>query len=146
MKKHAITLLAMIVLPACAVELGSGNGKADSRAILATITAEIGDAACDDSSQCRTLPVGAKACGGPEAYLAWSSQRGKEKTLLTLSDAHQTARRAEQGKSGMASNCAMVVDPGARCVRPDAARSAKPPAGRCTLNNEQNTSSAESTR
>ena len=45
----------------------------DARAVRETITREIGAATCTEHAQCATLPVGYKACGGPDAYVAWSS-------------------------------------------------------------------------
>src|SRR3990167_6884371 len=39
--------------------------RAGEAALLARIDAEVGGAPCSSSTQCRTLPIGAKACGGP---------------------------------------------------------------------------------
>ena len=89
------------------------------------IAAEIGDAACDTDAQCRTLGVGAKACGGPEGYIAWSSKgarneggKGSDKgaRLAALAAAHATERERENERSGMRSNCAVTPDPGAVCM------------------------------
>lgn len=142
MKKHPLTLallrvrvmplLVALALPAAATEIDVGKtGKLDSSGLLAAIGAEIGDAACDNTAQCRTLPVGAKACGGPEAYLAWSSKRSNEKTLRAMAEAQQAASRADNKRSGMASNCAIVTDAGASCLPPAAGGTAS---GTCTLN------------
>ena len=77
---------------------------------------EIGDAACDSDAQCRTLGVGAKACGGPEGYLAWSSKvNGQGTRLAAMAAAHSTERERENERSGMRSNCAVTQDPGAVC-------------------------------
>ena len=40
---------------------------------LARIRALVGDAPCGGDADCHTLALGARACGGPEAWLAWSS-------------------------------------------------------------------------
>ena len=99
------------------------NPAASSSAqLLAQIQAEIGDAACDSPAQCHSIGVGAKACGGPEGYLAWSSKRSDEKKLMGLVAQHAETRRAENLASGMMSDCRLVTDPGATCQ-----------AGRCTL-------------
>lgn len=86
------------------------------------IEAAIGDAACSSSAQCRTLPIGARACGGPERYLAWSTQRSDAAQLDKLAQALKAQREAENARSGMASTCQFLMDPGAQCV-----------AGRCQL-------------
>lgn len=100
----------------------NSSGKPSSQALWQQIQAEIGDAACDGPQQCHSIAVGAKACGGPDAYLAWSSKRSNEAKLRALIAAHAQARKDENATSGMVSDCRMVTDPGASCQ-----------AGRCVL-------------
>jgi hypothetical protein len=83
--------------------------------LLKQLRAEIGDAACDTSAQCHTIAVGYKACGGPEAYLPWSSKASSEKKIRNLAEAHGTQRKNEVVASGMLSNCMAEMDPGATC-------------------------------
>jgi len=75
----------------------------------------IGDAACSDASQCRTLPVGARACGGPEAYLPYSTANLSEPALQALAARYKSEREAQNAASGMMSNCRFIPDPGAVC-------------------------------
>ena len=90
---------------------------------LATrIAADIGDAACDNSSQCRTLPYGHKACGGPERYLPYSTKVTDPIRLTQLAQQLAEARRREDQRDGMMSTCSVELDPGATCN-----------AGRCVL-------------
>lgn len=81
------------------------------------------DTTCRSDSDCHTLGVGAKACGGPERYLAWSSQRSDGAALRQLVAQHAAARRADDARAAMMSTCSVVADPGASCR-----------AGQCTLN------------
>jgi hypothetical protein len=97
----------------------SGTGSAD---LLRQIQVQTADLSCDGPQQCHTLAVGAKACGGPERYLPWSSKQQDGAALRELAAHHAALRRAEDTKSGMLSNCMAVQDPGANCV-----------AGRCVL-------------
>ena len=90
--------------------------------LLAQIQAEVGAAACDSTQQCQTIAIGAKACGGPESYLAWSTKNNDGKKLKALAQAHAEASRKQQQADGMMSTCSIVTDPGASCV-----------AGRCVL-------------
>jgi hypothetical protein len=83
--------------------------------LMQQIHAEIGDAACDAEDQCKTVAVGRKACGGPEAYLAWSTKRSDGAKLAQLRAAYAAERQAYNSSSGMASTCLMVTDPGASC-------------------------------
>lgn len=70
---------------------------------------------CDSNNECHTIGVGAKACGGPERYLAWSSRQSDGAELKRLVDQHAAARRAADARAGMMSTCSVVSDPGATC-------------------------------
>ena len=84
--------------------------------LLQKIKDEIGTAECDNASQCKTLPVGHKSCGGPEGYLAYSTKSGNSKRLMALAEQYAAARKAENERSGMLSSCMVEPDPGATCV------------------------------
>jgi hypothetical protein len=75
----------------------------------------VGSAACTESSQCHTLALGARACGGPENYLAWSSAHTEAAPLRALAERYNNERRAEIAKSGEMSTCRFIPDPGAQC-------------------------------
>jgi hypothetical protein len=106
--------LAMLTLAAACNSAPKVEPK-NSAALFKEIQAEIGDAACDNAQQCRSIAVGHKSCGGPEGYLAWSSKRSSEARLQALVAAHASARQEENRRSGMLSDCRFVTDPGASC-------------------------------
>ena len=101
--------------PAPAPVLESARLERELRAL-------IGPAACSTGAQCRTVAVGAKACGGPSAYLAWSTEDTDAARLADLAARQAAAQRRENEAGRLVSNCALVTDPGAACV-----------AGRCQL-------------
>lgn len=76
----------------------------------------IGTPGCSDSSQCRSLPVGALACGGPQEYLPYSTLRTNENELLGVAERFKTERQAQIKSSGEMSICIHRPDPGAVCV------------------------------
>jgi hypothetical protein len=102
---------------------GPASGAADDRGdrgdrgdrALAALQALVGDAACRDDTQCRTLPVGTLACGGPASYLAWSTLRSNETALKAA--AAPLAHRRPGSARGEMSICRVLPDPGARCVQ-----------------------------
>ncbi len=96
-----------------------------SASLLPQIKALIGEAGCDSDAQCHSIGIGAKACGGPSGYLAWSSQRTDGAALKALTERHAKAAREEQERSGMLSNCRFMPDPGARCVAAGSQRQCK---------------------
>ena len=112
---------------------GARHASSASRAIRdpgrdeAALQALVGDAACRDDTQCRTLPVGSLACGGPASYLAWSTLRSDEAALKAA--AAPLAQRRPGSARGEVSICRVLPDPGARCAR-DSADSAL---GTCRL-------------
>jgi hypothetical protein len=94
-------------------------------ALWQQVQAEVGDARCSADAQCHSLAVGHKACGGPSAYLAWSSEVSREPVLTQRAEQYSQAQQAESARSGRLSTCSVLPDPGARC---DALTS------RCVLN------------
>ena len=102
---------------------GTGTPAAPGGDTLAQIRALIGDAACTDASQCHTLALGARACGGPQAYLPWSSARTDGAALAVLGERFKKEREAAIAASGEMSTCQFLPDPGATCR-----------AGTCQLN------------
>lgn len=120
-------LLSLSSLLACATEplpkpKPMNKPAQTSAQLYAEIKTLIGDAPCDDVSQCRTIAVGFKACGGPGGYLAWSTKNVDEAQLKDLVQRQAAASQAESQRDGMISDCRMVTDPGAACR-----------AGRCVL-------------
>lgn len=101
---------------------GQGRRPAAKAGALAEIQERIGSAACTDSSQCHSLPVGARACGGPEYYLAWSSANADGGRLRALAERYKAERQAANAADGRMSDCRYAMDPGAVCT-----------AGRCQL-------------
>ena len=86
-------------------------------ALLQQIDVAIGSAACTTDSQCRTIGIGARACGGPAAWRPWSTQTQiSSDSLLALADQLATLQRSRQAQYGMASNCRYLPDPGSVCV------------------------------
>jgi hypothetical protein len=116
---------ACVTLVACAAPASPPKPKAAASGgdTLAKIHALIGDAACSDSSQCHTLALGARPCGGPQAYLPWSSAKTDGAALATLAAQYRLEREAAIAASGELSTCRFLPDPGAVCR-----------AGTCQLN------------
>jgi hypothetical protein len=121
---HRARLLAglTLLLAGAVCNASAGAGDNGSASLLARIDAERGSAACDSDAQCHSIGIGARACGGPERYLAWSDKTGDGTRLRALVAAHAQARRADNARSGMMSTCLALPDPGAVCT-----------AGRCAL-------------
>ena len=82
---------------------------------LGEIRALIGTPSCSDASQCRTIALGARACGGPQGYLAYSTAQTDENALRALGERYKAERQAQIEASGEMSDCRFIADPGAVC-------------------------------
>ncbi|MDP9107778.1 MAG: hypothetical protein M3N23_01755, partial [Pseudomonadota bacterium] len=76
----------------------------------------IGDARCDHAAQCHALPVGSKACGGPQSYLPYSDRAHNESQIQSLSQHYTALQRAQSQASGEISDCSMRLAPTAICT------------------------------
>ncbi len=91
---------------------------------LTAVKTAIGKATCETNDQCQAVAMGAKACGGPEFFLAWSSAVQNDKRVKAenapnipqLAQKHRAAREAQIAAEGEMSDCKVVSDPGAQCV------------------------------
>ena len=127
----------LLWLSACTASVGSDPAPAGDVA-MAPVEQLIGTAACSTDADCRTIALGEKACGGPMLYRAWSSRRTDPQALANAAARYTATQRDRREASGMASNCARVDDPGARCVAPPVANAASAGSvgeaiGRCEL-------------
>jgi hypothetical protein len=118
--------LCCAVLGACAVLEGPTGAAAAATApssvaagqggdTLARIHALVGTPGCGADRECRTLALGARPCGGPEGYLAYSTAHTPAAELRALGDVYQAERRGANSRSGMMSDCRVMPDPGAVC-------------------------------
>lgn len=87
-----------------------------SQRLAQELRTAIGPARCTSDSQCRSLPVGAKPCGGPAGYWAWSTEGTDAKRVLELARQQSDAQKREIEASGLLSDCRVIVDPGAACI------------------------------
>ncbi|MFN3789981.1 hypothetical protein [Massilia sp.] len=135
-----LILIFLLACSACAtqaqdpgrkgVPAAASGAAASGTDTLARMRALAGGGACTESGQCRTLPVGAMACGGPEAYLPYSMSGTDEKALRALGEQYKAEREAANKAGGMMSICRHLPDPGAVCVSGSCQLGASSPAAR----------------
>jgi hypothetical protein len=66
---------------------------------------------CSSASQCRTAPVGSRACGGPRYYLVYCSLTTDSVALFKKLDAVTNAERAYNQHYNIASTCEFRMPP-----------------------------------
>ena len=72
---------------------------------------------CTADTECRSVAVGAKACGGPTGYRAYSSKTASPDSVEALAQHERELAAAQAKASHQVSPCFMLADPGARCVQ-----------------------------
>jgi hypothetical protein len=108
--------VAPAAAPVAAANVSAGvSAPADEAALLARLRTEIGEARCTADTQCRTLGIGHKACGGPQQWWAWSTLTARGERLQAWADELAALQKKRQEASGMLSNCLYVADPGTVC-------------------------------
>lgn len=91
------------------------------------LTDAVGEARATDVSACRALAVGAKACGGPTAYVVFSSTATDAAEAERLAGDVTALDRAANLQFGLVSTCEMLLEP---AVALDAGRCVAAPPGR----------------
>ncbi len=76
---------------------------------------------CSTAGQCGVLPLGERACGGPEEFLVYCPRSTDVAALTRKADALAAAQRAFNTRYGVASTCEMRLAPtatlaGGRCA------------------------------
>ncbi len=127
MKPITILLLSCLFLAACdktgsennvscesvSVSL-SGDYETDlatSNTLNAEIIALVEDVSANKGSQCYSIAVGAKACGGPERYLVYSSKNVDVDALEAKVCYFNEWRASMNIEYGLVSDCAVAAPP-----------------------------------
>lgn len=66
---------------------------------------------CTSGDQCRTAPVGSRACGGPRYYLVYCSRTTDSAALFRKLDDVSSAERAYNAKYQIGSTCEFRMPP-----------------------------------
>ena len=81
----------------------------------ADISTKILKPLCTSDAQCRALPMGARSCGGPDRYQAYSTQVSNSADLERLSAEHQRLSAQRNELEGTMGICSILPAPAMRC-------------------------------
>jgi hypothetical protein len=114
----SVGALLGVTLIACAGGQSRAPAKEEGAPeLLKRLRAMEATATCTSTADCRTLPIGARMCGGPEAWLAMSAaQMGEAGPLAERFTALRKSANVIAAAKGIASTCEMVPEPGVGCV------------------------------
>jgi hypothetical protein len=105
-------LALLLVLPACA---GYAGDKEEAERLRREITGLIGAAPCNNLVNCRVIGLGARPCGGPEEYVAYSTW-SKRDEIETRALEYNFLRQELIAREGVAGICVVLPEPKAACV------------------------------
>jgi len=92
------------------------------KAVRSEIVSLIGAPRCANLVHCRVLALGARPCGGPSEYLAYSSLTANRETLEAKAYEYSFLEEEVNRSKGAVGSCEVLPQPRATCVD-----------GRCTL-------------
>jgi hypothetical protein len=101
-------------VPADSAEVQADTASLD--VLRAEARAQVGDPTCTMTAQCRTIPFGAKPCGGPWSYLVYSVATTDSAQLAGAVDRY-TAREHDLNRlEQRVSDCGLVTEPDVMCA------------------------------
>ena len=71
---------------------------------------------CDSAAECRTAPVGSRACGGPRYYLVYCAKTTDSAALFRKLDAIAAAEREYNQRYNLVSTCEFRMPPNVSLV------------------------------
>ena len=75
------------------------------------IRSMVGTAQASSYQQCRLLAVGSRSCGGPEYYIAYSTESVDEATLLKLAEDYAELKQAVDAEQNIVGTCEVLPEP-----------------------------------
>jgi len=107
-----LILLAPLLVSGCGThENTQDEDRQELDQLAAQIDGIVGDATCDDISDCRMIEFGTKPCGGPWGYLVYSIKETDTTFLAYKVAKYNGMDDAYNKKWGILSDCVMAPMP-----------------------------------
>lgn len=74
------------------------------------------DKPCQQSAECRVLPVGHRACGGPDGFVIFSTQNNDAQTIENIVETISNLQRQRNIAEQRMSICQHLTVPAAQCI------------------------------
>jgi len=105
-----IVLLTIVFGCTSTTELGKEDDLVELNNLKEEIELLVNSGVCSENSSCDSIAFGSKACGGPKAYLAFSSSINVE-LLQQKVVTYNALETAFNQKWGIISDCSVVMPP-----------------------------------
>lgn len=111
---------SLIYFLAAVSSCGDDFNESDDLARLAALKTEVlllvGEAECSDIGKCRSLPLGAKLCGGPWEYLIYSITDSDTLKIKEKAEEYNEWNRVLNSRYGYVSDCKITEEPQLLCL------------------------------
>jgi hypothetical protein len=121
-----LALTPALALAGDASAAAAGSDEAALKAIHGEIINLIGEPRCANLVHCRILSLGARPCGGPSEYLAYSSITANGETLEAKAYEYSFLEEEVNRSKAAAGACEVLPEPRAACI-----------GGRCSLSSDR---------
>jgi hypothetical protein len=121
-----VAATGLIGIAACLPAAAAGSDEEALDALHQQIIAMIGEPRCENIVHCRVLALGARPCGGPAEYLAYSSIAGKREVLEAKAYEYGFLQEEVNRSRAAMGTCEMLTQPKVACVN-----------FRCTLDSDR---------
>jgi hypothetical protein len=107
---------ALIILPlVLPFGAASAGDREDAERLRREITELIGNAPCNNLVNCRVIGLGARACGGPEEYVAYSTWAKRDEIQMRALEYNFLREEVLAGERS-SGPCVILPEPQAACI------------------------------
>ena len=110
----------LIYFIATVLSCGENFNESDDLSRLASLRSDVlllvGEAGCSEIGECRSLPFGAKPCGGPWEYLTYSTTDTDTLKIKEKVEEHNEWNRVLNSRYGYISDCSIPEEPQLLCL------------------------------
>ena len=111
---------SVIYFYATVLSCGDDFNESDDLARLAALKTEVlllvVEADCSGIGECRSLPLGAKPCGGPWEYLIYSTTNSDTLKIKEKVEEHNEWNSVLNNRYGYVSDCGITEEPQLLCL------------------------------
>ena len=100
----------------CGENFNSINDLARLASLKSDVLLLVGEAGCSEIGECRSLPFGAKPCGGPWEYLTYSTTDTDTLKIKEKVEEHNEWNRVLNSRYGYISDCSIPEEPQLLCL------------------------------
>lgn len=113
----AATILGLIAMTQSCTKANSDEQTTSPQDLYAKIQKSASNQGCISSADCGLLPIGAKPCGGSEAYMAYSKNNSDEAQLQKMAQSYKESRQKYNEEHQVMGMCVVTPKPHVSCVR-----------------------------